>query len=73
MPVLPPGSPGVDRWTEAKWRDLEDQVGPAPDEGGGPRPEDETTHLTAGMLARAPSATGKRRSDWLAVDKGWLK
>jgi phage terminase large subunit GpA-like protein len=21
---------GIDRWTEAKWRDLEDQVGPAP-------------------------------------------
>ena len=25
---------GADRWTEAKWRDLEDQVGPAPEESG---------------------------------------
>jgi hypothetical protein len=29
--------------------------------------------VTAGMLARAPRATGTRRSTWLAVDKGWLK
>lgn len=64
---------GVDRWTEAKWRDLEDQIGPAPVEGSGLRPDDEATPVTAGMLARVPMATGKRRSDWLAVDKGWLK
>ena len=29
--------------------------------------------LTAGVLARAPSVAGRRRSDWLAVDKGWLR
>jgi hypothetical protein len=33
----------------------------------------EAAPVAAGMLARAPRATGKRRSTWLAVDKGWLK
>ena len=60
---------GADRWTEEKWRDLEDQVGPRPrrimaDIAPMMMPD---ASLAAGMLARAPSAIGgKRRSDWLA-------
>jgi phage terminase large subunit GpA-like protein len=64
---------GADRWTGAKWRDLEDQLGPAPGQTDGHRVGDEPAPVTAGMLARAPRATGTRRSTWLAVDKGWLK
>ena len=63
---------GADRWTDAKWRDLEDQVGPAPDESA-VLLQSEAQGLTAGVLARAPAAAAKRRSDWLAVDKGWLR
>jgi phage terminase large subunit GpA-like protein len=64
---------GADRWTDAKWRDLEDQVGPAPDETAVISAQSDAQGLTAGVLARVPAAAGKRRSDWLAVDKGWLR
>ena len=64
---------GADRWSGAKWRDLEDQLGPAPGQTEGHRAGDEPASATAGLLGRAPRATGTRRSTWLAVDKGWLK
>ena len=55
---------GADRWGEAKWADLEAQLG---DAGDG--------DATAGIVNRPPSApTGnKRRSDWLGHRGGWLK
>jgi phage terminase large subunit GpA-like protein len=62
---------GADRWTDEKWRDLEDQVGPAPEGIVDVKPD---ASITAGVLARVPVAGGKRRSDWLSgVDKGWLR
>ena len=62
---------GADRWTDEKWRDLEDQVGPAPEGIVDVKPD---AAIAAGVLARAPVAGGKRRSDWLSgVDKGWLR
>ena len=63
---------GADRWSGAKWRGLEDQLGPAPGQTDGNSPGDEPAPVTAGLLARASPATGTRRSTWLAVDKGWL-
>jgi hypothetical protein len=63
----------ADRWTEAKWRDLEDQLGRTSGQIDSNGARDETTPMTAGLLARAPRATGKPRSTWIAVDKGWLK
>ena len=54
---------GADRWTEAKWRDLEQQVGPAPDEAGGRRREDKTNRSDGGhaLLARRarPASAGR--------------
>ncbi|MCI0600041.1 MAG: phage terminase large subunit family protein [Beijerinckiaceae bacterium] len=71
---------GADRWTEAKWRDLDEQIGPAPNEAEQARPEGAAKLAMAGVLARAPHPAGKRRSGWLdvgegwlALDKGWLK
>ena len=62
---------GADRWTDEKWRDLEDQVGPAPEGIVEVKPD---AAIAAGVLARAPVAGGKRGSDWLSgVDKGWLR
>ena len=55
---------GADRWTEDKWRDLESQIGPAPDEfvedvvqpvSEAPEPE-----RPAGNVRRAPSRRGRR-------------
>jgi phage terminase large subunit GpA-like protein len=62
---------GVDRWTEAKGRDLEDQLGSALHNAKQARPADETKLVTTGLLTR-PRATGKRRSNWIAVDEDWL-
>lgn len=62
---------GADRWADEKWRDLEDQVGPQPDDVT--RAQHSDTVVPAGVLARVPVEGGKRRSDWLTVDKGWLK
>ncbi len=64
---------GADRWSGAKWRGLEDQLGPAPGQTDGNRAGNEPAPVTAGMLAGAPRAAGPRRSTWLAVDKGWWK
>lgn len=62
---------GADRWTDEKWRDLEDQVGPMPEQTLDLKPD---ASIAAGVLARAPAIGGKRRSDWLSgVDKGWLR
>jgi phage terminase large subunit GpA-like protein len=64
---------GADRWAEAKWRDLEDQVGPPPENETESSSQGDNRTLTAGLLARAPAAAGRRRSDWLSVNKGWLR
>ena len=62
---------GADRWTDEKWRDLEDQVGPMPEQTLDLKPD---ASIAAGVLARAPAIGGKRRSDWFSgVDKGWLR
>ncbi|SDW76370.1 phage terminase large subunit family protein [Allgaiera indica] len=53
---------GADRWTDEKWRDLEDQLGVA-DASADP----------AGQINRqAQASQGKRRSDWLGRRGGWF-
>ena len=53
---------GADRWTDEKWRDLEDQLGAAP-----------TDSDPAGQINRQGQAPqGKRRSDWLGRRRGWF-
>ena len=53
---------GADRWTDEKWRDLEDQLGAAP-----------TETEAAGRVNRPQSAPqGKRQSDWLGRRGGWF-
>ncbi len=53
---------GADRWTDEKWRDLEDQLGAAP-----------TTVDAAGRDNRPQAAPqGKRQSDWLGRRGGWF-
>ncbi|MCT8159387.1 phage terminase large subunit family protein [Pseudoruegeria sp. SHC-113] len=53
---------GADRWTDEKWRDLEDQLGVA-DPSADP----------AGQINRqAKTSQGKRRSDWLGRRGGWF-
>jgi phage terminase large subunit GpA-like protein len=61
---------GADRWSEEKWRDLEDQVGPPP-AAIAPLVE---VPVAAGRLVRGPTQGGRRQSTWLTgVDKGWLR
>ena len=64
---------GADRWPEAMWRDLEQQLGPVADEGGTGTPSqdvamaDETSaEPSAGLIRRRPSR-GRRvfRSSYL--------
>jgi phage terminase large subunit GpA-like protein len=60
---------GADRWTEAMWRDLEEQL-------AAPKPDDEKTDRAsagseqniAGVLRRAPSRRGRRvfRSSYIS-------
>ena len=61
---------GADRWSDEKWRDLEDQVGIV-------LPSDRQADIAlpdAGVLARQTPMGPKRRSDWLGTkDKGWLR
>jgi phage terminase large subunit GpA-like protein len=47
---------GADRWTEAMWRNLEQQIGTAPVEepGGSAVKSDEASDSIAGILRRAP-------------------
>ncbi len=53
---------GADRWSDARWRDLEEQLGVASDE-----------EATAGVVNRpSPEPTGKRRSEWFGREQGWL-
>ena len=53
---------GADRWTDEKWRDLEDQLGVA-DPSADP----------AGQINRqAKTSQSKRRSDWLGRRGGWF-
>ena len=63
---------GADRWTEAKWRDLEDQVGPAPEAPAEVSPE---SGPAAGVLSPKPSPPGDRRpTGWLGGrNRGWLR
>ncbi|WP_244559699.1 MULTISPECIES: phage terminase large subunit family protein [unclassified Azospirillum] len=65
---------GIDRWTEAKWRDLEDQVGPAPDASATPAPiMTAAEEPTAGQLQRPTTPGEKRRGGWLGGrNQGWL-
>ena len=65
---------GIDRWTEAKWRDLEDQVGPAPDASATPAPIMPAAEgPTAGQLQRPTTPGEKRRGGWLGGrNQGWL-
>jgi phage terminase large subunit GpA-like protein len=63
---------GADRWSDAKWRDLEDQVGPPPHTAMRTAGHEQPGQA-AGLLARPPAVSGKRRSDWLGIDRGWLK
>jgi len=53
---------GADRWSDAKWQDLEEQLGvPSDDEA------------TAGVVNRvSPEPKGKRRSEWFGRKEGWL-
>jgi len=61
---------GADRWSDEKWRDLEDQVGPPP-AAIAPLVE---VPVAAGRLVRGPTQSGRRQSTWLTgVDKGWLR
>ncbi|GIK83112.1 MAG: terminase [Alphaproteobacteria bacterium] len=71
---------GADRWSEAKWCDLEEQVRPRDPVKAHAQASDnavpmtrDTAGATAGVLSPAPPVFGKRRSDWLGVNKGWLK
>ncbi|WP_186291807.1 phage terminase large subunit family protein [Ancylobacter moscoviensis] len=57
---------GADRWTEEKWRDLEDQIGPSQGDDAA-----EVDH-EAGLLARPSAPAAKRSSDWLGPRKKWL-
>jgi phage terminase large subunit GpA-like protein len=57
---------GADRWTDEKWRDLEDQIGPLPADGNREVGE------PAGRLTRPPGPATKRSSDWLGPRKKWL-
>jgi phage terminase large subunit GpA-like protein len=53
---------GVDRWPEARWDDLEAQLGVV-----------RASEPTDGLMDGAPVVTGaKRRSDWLGRRGGWL-
>ncbi len=53
---------GADRWTDEKWRDLEDQLGVA-DASADP----------AGQINRqAQASQGKRQSGWLGRRGGWF-
>jgi len=61
---------GADRWSDEKWRDLEDQVGHAP----ASICEGESMMGDAGVLARQSPTEARRRSNWLGVqNKGWLR
>ena len=61
---------GADRWSDEKWRDLEDQVGQAPASIF----EGEAMMGDAGVLAQQSPTGARRRSNWLGVqNKGWLR
>jgi phage terminase large subunit GpA-like protein len=53
---------GADRWTDEKWRDLEDQLGVA-----------NTPSDPAGQINRqTPASPTNRQSDWLRRREGWF-
>jgi hypothetical protein len=58
---------GADRWSEDKWRDLEDQVGPQPADT-----DDTHANIEAGRLARPNPPSTKRQSDWLGPRGKWF-
>ena len=61
---------GADRWTEAMWRNLEQQVGapPAAEPDGPTVKSDEPSESIAGVLRRAPQHRGRRvfRSSYMS-------
>ena len=58
---------GADRWSEDKWRDLEDQVGPLPADS-----DDAQSNTEAGRLARPNPPSTKRQSNWLGPRGKWF-
>ncbi|MFD2249319.1 phage terminase large subunit GpA-like protein [Pseudochelatococcus lubricantis] len=58
---------GADRWSDEKWRDLEDQVGPQPADT-----DDTQSNIEAGRLARPNPPSTKRQSDWLGPRGKWF-
>jgi phage terminase large subunit GpA-like protein len=61
---------GADRWSDEKWRDLEDQVGPKPD----PSTVLSEVDTTAGRIFRQPPSGAKRSSGWFnGRSQNWLK
>jgi hypothetical protein len=50
---------GVDRWTEAMWRDLENQVGLP--KGVQPEAVPEVKEAVSGVIRRAPERRGRRQ------------
>ena len=60
---------GADRWTEAMWRDLEEQVGASKSlEDERTTELDETSPSVAGVLRRRPERSGRRvfRSSYMS-------
>ena len=53
---------GADRWTDEKWRDLEDQLGVA----------DASADPAGQINSQAQTLQGKPRSDWLGRRGGWF-
>ncbi|CUU41674.1 Bacteriophage tail assembly protein [Blastochloris viridis] len=60
---------GADRWSEDKWRDLEDQVGPLP---AAVATAETAPPATAGVLTRPVPLAPKRASQWLGARAKWL-
>jgi phage terminase large subunit GpA-like protein len=58
---------GADRWTEAMWRDLEQQVGLL-EEAESDQPSEALSETVAGVIRRRPERRGRRvfRSSYLS-------
>lgn len=53
---------GIDRWDEARWQTLEEQLGASVSDNAS----------DAGRVRVAPPASGKRRAGWLGRREGWF-
>ncbi|MTW18340.1 phage terminase large subunit family protein [Rhodoplanes serenus] len=61
---------GADRWSDEKWRDLEAQVGPVPDDCAAAA----ESAVPAGLLTRPPAPGGKRRAGWFhGRSQNWFR